>query len=122
MVNLPYSTRQLVWLGNTRETLSAFPIAAKQVLGFGLRQVQNGETPESAVPLKGIGSGVYELKANSGKDTYRVVYIAKSPKGVFVLHAFMKKSKTGRGVPNEIKQTIVARLKQAMQLAAERNE
>ncbi|MCI0430612.1 MAG: type II toxin-antitoxin system RelE/ParE family toxin [Rhodospirillales bacterium] len=122
MVNLPYSTRQLVWLGNTRETLSAFPTTAKKVLGFGLRQVQNGETPEFAVPLRGIGSGVYELKANSGKDTYRVVYIAKLSSQVFVLHAFMKKSKTERSIPNEVKQTIVARLKQAMQLAAERNE
>lgn len=65
---------------------------------------------------------MYELKANSGKNTYRVVYIAKLPKGVFVLHVFMKKSKTGRSIPNEIKQTIVARLKQAMQLAAERSE
>ncbi|MGH7186100.1 MAG: type II toxin-antitoxin system RelE/ParE family toxin [Pseudomonadota bacterium] len=118
MVNLPYSTRQLVWLGNTRETLSVFPIAAKKVLGFGLRQVQIGEIPEFAIPLKGIGSGVYELKANSRKDTYRLIYTAKLSSQVFVLHAFMKKSKTGRSIPNEIKQAIVARLKQAMHSAS----
>ena len=122
MVNLPYSARQLVWLGNTRETLSAFPIAAKKVLGFGLRQVQIGEIPEFAIPLKGIGSGVYELTANSRKDTYRLIYTAKLSSQVFVLHAFMKKSKTGRSIPNEVKETILARLKQAMQSAAERNE
>ena len=119
MANLPYSTMQLFWLGNTKETVSGFPITAKRVLGFGLRLVQNGETPEFALPLRDIGSGVSELKADSGKDTYRVVYIAKLPMGVFVLHAFMKKSKTGRSIPNEIRQTIITRLKQARQLAAE---
>ena len=98
MVKLPYTTKELIWLGNTKEAVSSFPVGAKRVLGFGLRQVQNGETPAFAVPLSGLSSGVYELKMDSGKNTFRIIYIAKLPFGVFVLHAFMKKSKTGRSV------------------------
>lgn len=97
--------------------MSAFPIAAKRMIGFGLRLVQNGQTPEFAAPLRDMGSGVFELKVDSGKDTYRIVYIAKLPPGIFVLHAFMKKSKTGRAIPREIKSTILSRLSTARQMA-----
>ena len=117
MANLPYRGRELFWLGSTKETVSAFPIAAKRMIGFGLRLVQNGQTPEFAAPLRDMGSGVFELKVDSGKDTYRIVYIAKLPPGIFVLHAFMKKSKTGRAIPREIKSTILSRLSTARQMA-----
>jgi phage-related protein len=117
MANLPYQQRELYWLGSTKETISAFPLAAKRVIGFGLRLVQNGQTPEFAVPLPEMGSGVFELKVDSGKDTYRVVYIAKLPPGIFVLHAFMKKSKAGRSIPREIKNTIRSRLTTAQRMA-----
>jgi len=122
MVKLPYTTKELIWLGDTKEAVSSFPVGAKRVLGFGLRQVQNGETPAFAVPLSGLSSGVYELKMDSGKNTFRTIYIAKLPFGVFVLHAFMKKSKTGRSIPNEIRKTIRTRLQQARQLATERRD
>jgi phage-related protein len=117
MVNLPYQGRGLFWLGSTKETVSAFPVAAKRMIGFGLRLVQNGQTPEFAAPLKDMGSGVFELKVGSGKDTYRVVYIAKLPPGIFVLHAYMKKSKVRRSIPREIKSTILSRLNAARQMA-----
>ena len=117
MANLPYQGRQLFWLGNTKETVSAFPVAAKRMIGFGLRLIQNGQTPEFAAPLRDMGSGVCELKVDSGKDTYRVIYIAKLPPGIFVLHAFMKKFKTGRSIPREIKSTILSRLNTARQIA-----
>jgi phage-related protein len=63
-----------------------------------------------------LGSGVFEFKAESGKDTYRLVYLVKLRAGIFVLHAFMKKSKSGRAIPKEIKRTISARLKAVREL------
>ncbi len=84
--------------------------------------VQNGQVPDFALPLKDMGSGVTELRVDSGKNTYRIVYIAKLRLGVFVLHAFLKKSKTGRAIPGEIKRTILARLKVARGLTAELRE
>ncbi len=104
-------------MGNTLETVSNFPVAAKRSIGFGLRLVQNGQTPDFAVPLPELGSGLFELKVDSGKDTFRLVYLAKLPRGIFVLHAFMKKSKTGRALPNEIKRTILARFRTALEVS-----
>ena len=91
--------------------LSSFPLATKQVLGFGLRQVQNGETPDIAKPLKNIGDGVFELKVQTSGEAYRVVYIAKLKDAVYVLDAFHKKSKKGKAIPREITERIKKRLK-----------
>jgi phage-related protein len=117
MANLPYSAKDLTWLADTKETVSNFPAGAKRPIGFGLRLVQNGQTPEFAVPLRDIGPGVFELKVDSGKNTFRLVYIAKLPPGIYVLHAFMKKSKTGSAIPKEVRRTILARLQAALELS-----
>lgn len=89
------------------------PKTAKRRLGFGLRQVQNGLTPDFAAPLAGLGPGAFELKTDSGGDTYRVVYVIKLKKGVYVLDAFKKKSKSGKAIPREILARLVRRAKEA---------
>lgn len=113
MANLPYTTRGLIWLGDTRETLSSFPPDVKRSLGFALRAVQNGETPPIAKPLTGLGAGVLELVCASGKNAYRVVYALRIGANVYVVDVFQKKSKTGRKTPREVKSRIDARLKLA---------
>jgi|SRR5690348_5144960 len=85
MANLPYKTRALIWIGNSKDELSSFPPAVKRVFGFALRLVQNGEMPEIAKPLTGLGRGVYELKDNADRRTFRVVYVVKLKKGVYVV-------------------------------------
>ena len=43
-----------------------------------------------------IGAGVYELRIRSG-GAFRVCYVAKFAEGLYVLHAFQKKTpQTGR--------------------------
>lgn len=41
--------------------------------------------------MKDIGAGVIELRVHT-PDAFRVFYIAKFPEGVYVLHAFNKKT------------------------------
>lgn len=122
MANLPYSPRRLVWLGDSRESLTSFPIEAKRRLGFGLRQVQNGETPVFAKVLASFGSGVYELRGDTDRTTHRVAYAVKMRRGVYVLDAFTKKSKSGKAIPREIVARIEERLKQARKLDLEEPE
>ena len=43
MANLPYNAKDLIWLADTKETVSNFPAGAKRPIGFGLRLVQNGQ-------------------------------------------------------------------------------
>lgn len=116
MANLPYKGRALVWLGDSKESLSAFPAEAKRIIGFGLRLVQNGETPGFAKPLKGLGAGVYELKADAGGDTYRTVYLVKLRSAVYVIDAFQKKSRRRSKTPREVRERLEIRIKWARKM------
>jgi phage-related protein len=115
MANLPYTTQELLWLGDSLEEIFSFPKATKKQIGFALRQVQNGLTPEIAKPLTEFGSGVYELRQRNDGNTYRVVYLIKLKSGVYVLDAFMKKSTSGKSIPKGIKTRIQARIAEAKQ-------
>ncbi|MGH9354246.1 MAG: type II toxin-antitoxin system RelE/ParE family toxin, partial [Terriglobia bacterium] len=118
MADLPYKRRKLVWLGDSKEAISAFPLEVKKGLGFALRLVQNGETPDIAKPLTDY-SGVYELKTNDADNTYRAVYALKLGKAVYVLDVFIKKSKTGKKIPREVKERIEKRIKRAREMDVE---
>ena len=49
----------------------------------------------AAKPFKGVGSGVFEIRADYRTDTYRAVYAVKIGERVYVLHCFQKKSRRG---------------------------
>ena len=53
--------RPLVWLGNSRRNLRAFPDEAKKIIGDELQLIQFGGMPKDAKPFKGVGSGVFEI-------------------------------------------------------------
>ena len=110
MVNLPYLTQDLFWVGDSKKKLSGFSEEIRSEMGFSLWLIQNGETPQNSYPLKGLGSGVREIKSDYMTDTYRTVYIAKLKRGVYVLDSFQKKSKKGKGLPKHITDRIKKRL------------
>jgi phage-related protein len=57
----------------------------------------------------------YRLDGNA----YRVMYVVALPKAVYVLHALMKKSASGVGLPKPDANLIALRLKRAQTLDAE---
>jgi phage-related protein len=73
--------------------------------------VAEGGFPDIAKPLKGIGSGVFELALRFRSDAFRVVYAVRIGNDVWVLHAFQKKSKTGIKTPKAEIDLIHERLK-----------
>src|SRR5262249_59214587 len=75
--------------------------------------VQTGQHPPAAKPLKGLGSGVVELVEDFDGDTYRAVYTVRFSSVVYVLHAFMKKSKRGIKTPKTDVDLIKQRLRDA---------
>jgi phage-related protein len=77
--------------------------------------VQLGGTPPSAKPLKGFGSGIYELIEDHRGDTYRAVYTVRIADSVHVLHSFQKKSKFGIKTPAPDIDLIERRLKAVLQ-------
>ena len=84
------------WMGSSKKDLKAFPDEVTRDMGLTLWAVQQRMTPANAKPLKGFrGADVLEIVDRHDSDTYRVVYTVRFRKAVYVLHAFMKKSKQG---------------------------
>jgi len=86
------SLKEVVWLGNSKETLSEFPPAIREDLGFQLYRVQQGKMPLRSRPMKSIGSGVFELKEQDHQGWYRVIYTIQVKNKIYVLHCFKKQS------------------------------
>lgn len=105
--------RSLRWMGSAKSDLSQFPRMVKALFGHALYEVQSGETPVCARPLPRFGGGVFELRDEYDTNAYRCVYVVKLRKSVYVLHAFMKKSKSGRAMPRRDIELIEERLKRA---------
>ena len=112
-------SKPVMWVGSSKDDISALPGRVKASLGHRLRQVQNGETPLDMKPLTQFGTGVFELRERFEKNAYRLVYVVNLEKAIYVLHAFMKKSKSGIGLPKPDTQVIETRLKRAQSLNAE---
>jgi phage-related protein len=113
--------KELIWVGSSKEDLSAFPDDVKLVMGFALRVAQQGGKHLSAKPLKGYkGAGVLEIVDDFDGDTYRAVYTVRFEGAVYALDAFQKKSKKGIATSKADLDRIQARLKRAEQMHGER--
>jgi len=76
------------------------PLSIRKAIGFQLQRVQRGEMPDDFKPMKSVGAGVYEIRADDelGNNVGRCFYIAKFGDTVWVLHSFVKKArKTPKG-------------------------
>ena len=82
----------MFWLGSSRNDLKAFPRDARRVAGFQLRRVQQGLEPNDWKPMPSVGPGVREIRIHTGLE-HRVFYLAKFMEGVYVLHAFEKRTR-----------------------------
>jgi phage-related protein len=107
--------RPLFWEGSAKRDFKQFPTAVQKDMGVALFVVQLGGTPPSAKPWKGLGPGVYELVEDHRGDTYRAVYTVRIANGIYVLHAFQKKSKSGIKTPKPDVQVIEQRLKAVLE-------
>jgi phage-related protein len=87
----------LRFLGTARDDLSAFPTAARSRAGHELFMVQVGREPDDWKPMGTVGAGACEIRVRDKEGAFRVVYVARFRKAIYVLHAFQKKSqKTSR--------------------------
>lgn len=91
--------KPLLWVGSALEDLRAFPDAARREAGFELYRVQQGLEPSHWKPMASVGPGVAGIRIQSG-SAHRVFYVAKFTDGIYVLHAFEKR--TQRTNPRDI--------------------
>lgn len=74
---------------------------ARGKVGHELFLVQQGLTPSDWKPMTTVGPGVVELRIHTGEE-FRVIYLARFDEGVYVLHAFEKRSRQTRAVDIEL--------------------
>jgi phage-related protein len=98
--------RPLVWMGDAKRNLQAFPKDAKKTIGDELQLIQFGGMPKDAEPFKGVGSGVFEIALRSVQPGGKI----------YVLHAF-KKRKTAIRPPKHIVDLIKRRYAEAKERA-----
>lgn len=91
------------WIGTSLEDISKFPENARRKAGFQLRLVQRGEEPTDFKSMSTVGAGVKEIRIRT-EDAYRIFYIAKFKEGIYVLHAFQKKTQKTTKMDIEIGQ------------------
>ena len=107
--------RLIAWLGDSKKNLKEFPQKVRSDMGATLFAIQCGEVAEHVKPLKGIGSGVFEIVDRYDKDAYRLVYGVQIGEKIYVLHAFQKKSKRGISTPKQDIDLIKRRYKEAQE-------
>jgi len=92
-------------------------------MGYALYVAQRGGRHRDAKTLTGFGgAGVVEIVRDYRGDTFRAVYTLRYSDAVYVLHAFQKKSKTGRETPRLEMELIERRLRDAEQVARGRKQ
>jgi phage-related protein len=82
-------------VGSAYRELIALPRQVRQAAGDNLRLVQQGEMPLDWKWMEQVGPGACEIRVRSaehGEVQHRVIYVAKFPEAVYVLHVFEKKS------------------------------
>jgi phage-related protein len=114
--------RPVVWLGNSRRNIQAFPPDARRIIGGELQLMQYGGMPKDAKPFRGIGSGVIEIAIRHDGEAYRTVVALQLGRNIYVLHAFQKKSKKGIATPKQDVDLIKQRYKEAKELAEDEQE
>ena len=112
--------KPLLWVGAALEDLRQFPEDARRIAGHQLHLLQLGIAPEDWKPMASVGPGVYELRIHTELE-HRVFYVAKFVEGIYVLHAFEKRTqKTSQRDIDRGRENLKAALAHRRELARER--
>ena len=115
--------KQVIWVGSSLKDLREFPEPVQDLMGYALYVAQSGGKHRDTKVLSGFGgAGVVEIVKDHRGDTFRAVYTVRFGDAVYVLHAFQKKSKTGRETPRSDFELIKQRVREAQQIVNERKK
>jgi phage-related protein len=109
-------TRPISWLRAALKEFQGFPEAARSVCLTALTIAAEGAKADIAKPLRGMGSGVFEIALAFKGDAFRVVYAVQLADEIWVVHAFQKKSTQGIKTPRHEIDLIKDRLKRLKEM------
>jgi phage-related protein len=85
----------IFWMGDSLARLRALPADVRWDAGGQLERVQSGQNPDDFRPVPDVGPGTMEVRLHV-ENEYRVFYVARFEEAVYVLHCFVKKTRTSR--------------------------
>jgi phage-related protein len=88
----------------------------KAALREALTIAAEGGKADIAKPMRGLGSGVFEIALPFRGDAFRVVYAVQFGEEVWVVHAFQKKSSQGIKTPKREIDLVKDRLKRLKEM------
>lgn len=105
-------TRPISWINAALKEFESFPPQAQSICLSALTIAAEGAKADVAKPMKGMGSGVFEIALPHEGNAFRVVYAVQLGEDIWVIHAFQKKSKQGVKTPQREINLIRDRLKE----------
>ena len=103
--------RRISWVKGALKDFEAFPDVVRDRVMFALRMAAGGEKADTAKPLKGLGTSIFEIALRHRGDVFRAVYSVQIGEDIWVLHAFRKKSKSGIETPKPYIDLVRERIK-----------
>jgi phage-related protein len=110
------ATRPVSWLRPARRAFDGFPEGTRETVLDALSVAAEGGKAGIAKPMRGLGSGVFEIALRYRGDAFRVVYASQVGDDLWVVHAFQKKSTHGIATPKHEIDLIRDRMKQLKEL------
>lgn len=109
-------TRPISWLTLARKAFDEFPEGARETMIDALSVAAEGGKAGIAKPMKGLGSGVFEIALPYRGNAFRLVYAVQLGDELWVVHAFQKKSTKGIKTPKHEIDLIKDRLKRLKEM------
>ena len=110
------TTRPVSWISAARKAFDAFPEGVQSTCLSALTIAAEGGKADVAKPMKGLGSGVFEIALPYRGNAFRVVYAVQLGADLWVVHAFQKKSTQGIKTPKHEIDLIKDRLKRLKEI------
>jgi len=99
-----------------RRAFDKFPEDARQTILDTLTVAAEGGKAGISKPMKGLGSGVFEIALSHRGNAFRVVYAVQLGDDLWVVHAFQKKSTQGIKTPKREIDLISDRIKRLKEI------
>ena len=94
----------------------AFPEGARSICLVALTIAAEGGKADIVKPMRGLGSGVFEIALPFRGSAFRVVYAVQIADEIWVVHAFQKKSTQGIKTPTREIDLIKDRLRRLKEM------
>src|SRR5882672_8652933 len=93
------STRPVSWIKAALREFETLPDRVRSTCLTALTIAAEGGKADIAKPMRGLGSGVFEIVLPFRGDAFRVVYAVQLGEDIWVVHVFQNKSTRGIKTP-----------------------